>query len=208
MPLLSIDQKMSKGIHELVFATNNSHKLKEIKSTLGDALRILSLKDIGCFDELPETSATIRGNAIQKASYVFEKYGMNCFADDTGLEIDELKGRPGVYSSRFAGANASDSENVAKVLHEMKGIEKRAARFKTIMALITDKEQKYFEGIINGTIANETKGTGGFGYDPIFYPEGSEKTFAEMNVDEKNKISHRSLAIRQLIAYLNQAYIT
>ena len=174
---------------------------------LHGSIKILNLKDIGCYDELPETSTTIRGNAIQKAGYVFEKYGMNCFADDTGLEIDELQGRPGVYSSRFAGVHATDEENVAKALQEMKGMENRKARFKTIIALFTIKEQKCFEGVIDGLIVDEPKGTGGFGYDPVFMPAGCDLTFAEMSSEAKNRISHRSLAIRKLIEYLEQTYV-
>lgn len=197
---------MSRDFTELVFATNNTHKLKEIKAMVSGGVRILSLKDIGCYDELPETSNSIRGNAIQKASYVFEKYGMNCFADDTGLEIDALQGRPGVYSSRFAGVRATDEENVTKVLREMNGMESRKARFKTIIALITVMEQKYYEGIIEGLIATEPRGHEGFGYDPVFCPEGNEKTFAEMSGEEKNKVSHRARATQQLIDYLNRSY--
>lgn len=190
---------------KLVFATNNQHKLKEIKAMLKDSITILSLRDIGCDDELPETSATLTGNALQKANYVFEKYGMACFADDTGLEIDALGGRPGVYSARFAGLNASYQENVEKVLTEMKGVENRNARFKTVIALITENEQKCFEGVIEGEITIETKGKGGFGYDPVFLPIGTGKTFAEMTEDEKNKISHRGRALIGLIDYLGKA---
>lgn len=191
---------------QLVFATNNQHKLKEIKSMLNGTPTIMSLKDIDCLDELPETSSSLRGNAIQKARYVFEKYGVNCFADDTGLEIVALNGRPGVYSARFAGLQASDSDNVAKVLNEMKGIENRKATFKTVIALITDREEKSFEGMIEGEITKEPRGTAGFGYDPVFLPSGSSKTFAEMNEAEKNSMSHRSRALDKLISYLKEAY--
>lgn len=192
---------------QLIFATNNQHKLKEIKLILNSEVTILSLKDIDCSEKLPETSSSLRGNALQKANYVFEKYGVNCFADDTGLEIDALSGRPGVYSARYAGLQASDSDNVAKVLNEMKGVENRTAIFKTVIALITDREQKTFEGMIEGEITNEPKGTSGFGYDPVFIPAGSTKTFAEMSEEEKNGMSHRSLALEKLIVYLKEAYV-
>lgn len=190
---------------ELVFATNNQHKLKEINSMLNGTIKILSLKDIGCADELPETSTTITGNALQKAGYVFDKYGMNCFADDTGLEIEALGGRPGVYSARFAGLNASDEENVLKVLTELKGMPNRKAKFKTVIALITEKGHPCFEGIIEGEIITEPRGQNGFGYDPVFVPGGSDKTFAEMFEDEKNKISHRGRALARLVDYLDKS---
>jgi len=186
----------------LVFATNNQHKLKEIKSMLGEAVEILSLKDIGCYDELPETSSTLKGNSIQKATYVFEKYGAECFSDDTGLEIESLGGRPGVYSARFAGLHCSFEDNIEKVLTEMKGIENRRAVFKTVITLVTGKGTICFEGHINGEITRERLGLSGFGYDPVFLPEGSHQTFAEMNESEKNKISHRAKALEQLVAYL------
>ena len=192
---------------QLIFATNNQHKLKEIKLILNSEVTILSLKDIDCSEKLPETSSSLRGNALQKANYVFEKYGVNCFADDTGLEIDALSGRPGVYSARYAGLQASDSDNVAKVLNEMKGVENRTAIFKTVIALITDREQKTFEGMIEGEITNEPKGTSGFGYDPVFIPAGSTRTFAEMSEEEKNGMSHRARALEKLIVYLKEAYV-
>ncbi|MCX6291812.1 MAG: non-canonical purine NTP diphosphatase [Bacteroidetes bacterium] len=193
---------MSTETTKLVFATNNRHKLKEIRSMLSGRFEVLSLEDIGCEDELPETSATLEGNAMQKATYVFEKFGWNCFADDTGLEIVALNGRPGVYSARFAGANCNERENVEKVLIEMKGVQGREARFKTVIALIIGKERKYVEGVVEGTIALEPGGDGGFGYDPVFIPTGNSKTFAEMNPEEKNKISHRGKALEKLVEYL------
>jgi XTP/dITP diphosphohydrolase len=191
----------------LVFATNNQHKLKEIKSMVPDSISILSLKDIGCQEELPETSATLKGNALQKAKYVFDKYGMNCFADDTGLEIESLNGRPGVYSARYAGLNSSYDDNVSKVLNEMKGIENRKAKFKTVIALLTDHEEKCFEGIVEGEITENRRGDKGFGYDPVFLPSGSDKTFAEMTEAEKNKISHRGRALDKLISYLEEVNV-
>jgi len=190
---------------KLVFATNNKHKLKEIKSMLNDIIQVVSLADIGCTDELPETSASIRGNALQKARYIFEKFGMDCFADDTGLEVEALGGRPGVYSARYAGNNASSADNVTKLLHEMKGIENRKARFKTVIALITDHEEKSFEGIIDGVIADKPVGENGFGYDPVFIPDGSTIRFAEMSDEEKNKISHRKRALEKLVEHLKVA---
>lgn len=189
---------------KLVFATNNQHKLKEIRSLLKDDFEIFSLKDIGCDDELPETSWTLAGNALQKAQYVYDKYGMDCFSDDTGLEIDLLGGRPGVYSARFAGVNASSGNNIEKVLREMHDIENRKARFKTIIALITENGQKYFEGVIEGSITTDLRGNSGFGYDPVFIPDGSEKTFAEMGEEEKNKISHRARALEKLVGFLRE----
>jgi XTP/dITP diphosphohydrolase len=196
------------GKLSLVFATNNQHKLKEIKSMIPDSISILSLKDIGCLDELPETSATLRGNALQKAKYVFDKYGMNCFADDTGLEIESLNGRPGVYSARYAGLNSSYDDNVSKVLNEMKGIENRKAKFKTVIALLTDRVEKCFEGIVEGEISINKRGDKGFGYDPVFLPAGSDKTFAEMTEAEKNKISHRARALDKLISFFEEVNVT
>ncbi len=192
---------------KLVFATNNQHKLKEIKSMLAGSISILSLKDIGCTDELPETSTSLRGNALQKAKYVFDKYGMNCFADDTGLEIESLGGRPGVYSARYSGANSSYDDNVSKVLNELKGIENRNAKFKTVIALITDHEEKCFEGIVEGKMTEDRRGDKGFGYDPVFLPEQSDKTFAEMSEAKKNKISHRGRALVKLVSYLEETNV-
>jgi XTP/dITP diphosphohydrolase len=195
------------GKMKLVFATNNPHKLKEIRTMLEGSITILSLKDIGCDDELPETSPTLRGNAIQKAKYVFDKYGMNCFADDTGLEIESLGGRPGVYSARYSGVNSSNDDNVSKVLNELKGVEDRNARFKTVIALLTGQEEKCFEGIVEGKITEVRKGDRGFGYDPVFVPENADQTFAEMSESEKNKISHRRRALDKLVSYLAESNV-
>jgi XTP/dITP diphosphohydrolase len=191
----------------LVFATNNQHKLKEIRAMVPGSISIVSLKDIGCTDELPETSSSLRGNALQKAKYVFDKCGMNCFADDTGLEIESLGGRPGVYSARYSGLNSSYEDNVSKVLNELKGIENRKAKFKTVITLLTDHEEKCFEGIVEGEITVDRRGDKGFGYDPVFLPSGSDKTFAEMTEEEKNKISHRGRALEKLVEYLEKSQV-
>jgi len=187
---------------KLIFATNNKHKLKEVRQILGNKFNILSLKDIDCNEEIPETQNTIKGNASQKSRFVYEKYKIDCFADDTGLEIDALNGAPGVYSARYAGENCSFEDNVQKVLKELENIENRKARFKTVISLIINKKEYFFEGIINGTITTQKKGYDGFGYDPIFLPDGCAGTFAELPSDEKNKISHRGIATRKLIAFL------
>jgi len=189
---------------QLVFATNNLHKIEEITAIIGKQINILSLKDIHCFEEIPETKETIIENALEKAEYVNSKYGFNCFADDTGLEIEALNNRPGVYSARYAGENRSFENNMNKVLIEMKAIEKREACFKTAIALIINGEKHFFEGIINGTILKEKRGTNGFGYDPIFMPNGYNKSFAELSAKVKNEISHRALATNQLIDFLKK----
>lgn len=188
----------------LVFASNNEHKIKEIKSLLGDSFRLLSLHDIKISEDIPEEESSIEGNALAKARYVYNASGMNVFADDTGLEIAALDGLPGVHSARFAGENKDSSANIKKVLH-MLGLNKnREARFRTVIALILDKKEHLFEGIINGKIIFETRGTMGFGYDPIFVPEGKHLTFAEMDLNEKNTISHRAQAFNKLKEFLLQ----
>ncbi|HJH61201.1 MAG TPA: non-canonical purine NTP diphosphatase [Bacteroidetes bacterium] len=185
---------------KLVFATHNAHKLQEIKALLKN-LEVISLTDIGCKEEIEETAETLEGNAKIKANYVTEHYHLDCFADDTGLEVEALNGAPGVYSARYAGENCSYQDNVNKLLSAMEGIENRKARFRTVIALNLEGHQYYFEGIVNGTIIKEGHGTGGFGYDPIFKPEGYEQTFAEMPLELKNRISHRGLAIAKLIDF-------
>lgn len=190
---------------EIVFASNNKNKLEEIQSMLSGKFRIISLKDINCNEELPETSDSIEGNALQKARYVFENYGIDCFADDTGLEVASLGGRPGVYSARYAGPDCSAEENMDKLLYEMSGIKNRNARFKTVIALILNGEEKLFEGIVDGEITLSKSGKKGFGYDPIFIPEGSVNTFAEMKPEDKNLISHRGRAIKQFMKYINSS---
>ena len=188
----------------IVFATNNKNKLAEIREMLaGSGIEVLSLADIGCHDDIPETADTLEGNALQKARYIHEKYQMNCFADDTGLEVTALGGAPGVYSARYAGGKGHDSEaNMAKLLAELEGKADRTARFRTVVALITDDGEKLFDGIVTGCITEERRGGEGFGYDPIFRPDGYDKTFAELGHEVKNKISHRARAVAKLIDHL------
>lgn len=187
---------------ELVFATNNIHKLAELQAIIGNRFKLLSLKDIGCFEEIPEEQPTLEGNAHQKAKYIFEKYNYPCFADDTGLEIEALNGEPGVYSARYAGEEKSAEANMNKVLAKMSEINNRYARFRTVISLIIDGYEKQFEGIVEGNILEGKKGNSGFGYDPIFQPDGFDLTFAEMKLDDKNKISHRGRAVEKLVNYL------
>ena len=189
----------------LVFATNNAHKLEEIRAILGDKINILSLNDIDCHADIPETADTLEGNARLKAEYIYQHYGMDCFADDTGLEVEALNGAPGIYSARYAGRAGHDSEaNMHKLLSELEGKTNRKAQFRTAICLIEGGEEHLFEGIMRGTILQERRGTAGFGYDPIFQPEGYTETFAEMGNEEKNKISHRARAVQKLVEYLNQ----
>ncbi|GJM28636.1 MAG: non-canonical purine NTP pyrophosphatase [Cyclobacteriaceae bacterium] len=188
----------------LCIATNNEHKLKEVKAMLPDGYKLLSLKDIGCDIELPEEQTTIRGNAQQKASYVKVHFGVDCFADDTGLEVEALNGAPGVYSARYAGPEADDQENCKKLIQELTGEENRKARFRTVICLFRENEVHYFEGIVDGTITEEGIGVQGFGYDPIFIPDGYNQTFAQMSEQQKNQISHRGRAVRKLVDFLHQ----
>ena len=188
---------------KLVFATNNAHKLEEIRAILGDKVEILSLNDINSHADIPETADTLQGNAALKAQYIYENYGLDCFADDTGLEVEALNGAPGIYSARYADGEGHDSEaNMKKLLSEMQDKENRKARFRTVICLIEDGKEHFFEGIVNGSIIRERKGGAGFGYDPIFMPDGYSETFAEMGNDEKNKISHRARAVQKLCEYL------
>jgi XTP/dITP diphosphohydrolase len=188
---------------KIVFATNNSNKLKEVKALL-PSLEILSLQDIGCYDDIPETAETLEGNAHIKADYVTDRFGYNCFADDTGLEVDALHGAPGVYSARYAGEDADSENNMHKLLTELKLKVSRSAQFRTVVALNLDKRQFQFEGICKGEILTEKHGQQGFGYDPIFKPSGFETSFAEMTMAEKGTISHRGKAIQQLITFLKE----
>jgi len=188
----------------LCFATNNPGKIKEIKALVGDQYNILSLSDIGCTEELPETQDTIEGNSLQKAEFVWKKYNVNCFADDTGLEVLALNGAPGVISARYAGEACNAEDNMAKLLREMNGLKDRRARFKTCITLILDGSVNQFEGIVRGNILKEKIGTEGFGYDPIFKPEGYELSFAQLSMEEKNKISHRGRAVKALIDFLKR----
>lgn len=187
---------------KLVFATNNKHKIKEISSILNEEIDLYSLEDINCSDEIPETSDTIEGNALLKAQFIKEKYGYDCFADDTGLEIESLNNEPGVYSARYAGNDHNAENNMLKVLSKLSNIDNRRARFKTCIALIWNNKTYMFEGVIYGNITREKHGKSGFGYDPIFKPEGYEQTFAEMGEEIKNKISHRAIAVQKLITFL------
>lgn len=186
----------------LVFATNNAHKLRELREIAGDKFTILSLKDINCNEDIPETADTIEGNALIKANYIKDKYGYDCFADDTGLEIEALGGEPGVYSARYAGEDCNSENNMAKVLEKLQGEANRAARFVTFIALRQGNETTTFEGEVQGEILNERHGDGGFGYDPIFKPLEADCSFAEMTADEKNAISHRGRAVAKLFKYL------
>ena len=187
---------------KLVFATNNQHKLQEIKRVLGDSIELLSLSDINCFEDIPENQDTIEGNAAEKSFYIYNKFGFNCFADDTGLEIDALNGEPGVYSARYAGEEKSAENNMNKVLAQMVKIKNRKARFRTVISLVIDGREVQFEGVVEGQILEEKRGKTGFGYDPIFKPDESQLSFAEMPMDEKNEISHRGRAVRKLVEYL------
>lgn len=189
---------------QLIFATHNKNKIKEISGLINDKYRIISLEDINFFDEIPETATTIEENASLKSKFIYNKYKLPCFADDTGLEIEALAGKPGVHSARYAGENKNPDDNIKKVLSEMKNITNRKARFKTIISLIIEGKEKLFEGIIEGNIIEKAKGDKGFGYDPIFIPEGYAITFAEMPLELKNKISHRAIAVNKLVDYLNK----
>lgn len=192
-------------MNKLVIATNNAHKLSEIKAILGDQIEVLSLADINCFDDIPETAETLEGNALQKARYIYEKYDCNCFADDTGLEVTALNGAPGVHTARYAFPDRHDPKaNTLKLLSELEGIADRSARFRTVIALILDGQEYLFEGIVEGNIPTEERGTEGFGYDPVFAPIEIGKTFAEVGVDVKNEISHRARAVKKLTEFLLQ----
>ena len=188
---------------KLVFASNNAHKLSEIRAILGDRIEIISLSDLQCHDEIPETADTLEGNALIKARYVWEHYGLYCFADDTGLEVEDLGGAPGVYSARFAGEHASFEDNVSLLLERLSGVAApRRARFRTVIALIDEYGTHFFEGSVDGEITLERSGDHGFGYDPIFRPEGREETFAQLTEQEKNSMSHRGRAVQKLVRYL------
>ena len=188
---------------KFVFATNNAHKLKEVAAIVGHQIELLSLEDIGCHDDIPETSDTLEGNALQKAKYVYERYHIDCFADDTGLEVEALDGAPGVYSARYAGEGHNSEENIRKLLHELEGKDNRKARFRTVFALLINGKEHLFEGIVKGEIIATKRGTSGFGYDPVFVPEGFTQTFAEMSDAQKNKISHRAIGVNKLCKFLN-----
>jgi XTP/dITP diphosphohydrolase len=187
---------------KLVFASSNKNKIQEIQQLVPNTIQILSLEDVGCTEDIPETADTIEGNAILKANYVTEKYGYDCFADDTGLEVEALNGAPGVYSARYAGEQKDSNDNMDKLLSELKEKSNRKANFKTVIVLNLNGKQHLFTGIVNGKIIEEKIGTNGFGYDPIFVADGFDKTFAELNMEEKSTISHRGIAVKELIKHL------
>lgn len=187
---------------KFIFATNNAHKLDEVKAIVGEKIEILSLRDIGCQADIPETADTLEGNALQKARFVYDAYHQDCFADDTGLEVEALDGAPGVYSARYAGDAHNSEANMRKLLHELEGVENRRARFRTVFALILNGKEHLFEGIVYGRIDKVRHGTAGFGYDPIFIPDGYTQTFAEMGDALKNQISHRALGAQKLCKFL------
>jgi XTP/dITP diphosphohydrolase len=189
---------------KLVFATNNAHKLEELRAILGGTIEILSLADINCHADIPETADTLEGNARQKSLFIYEHYGLDCFADDTGLEVECLNGAPGVYSARYAGDGHDSQANMEKLLGEMKDKTNRKARFRTVISLIEKGEEHQFEGIVNGRIIEQKKGDAGFGYDPIFQPDGYDETFAELGNEIKNKISHRARSVASLCEYLSK----
>ncbi|WP_410880145.1 non-canonical purine NTP diphosphatase [Myroides sp. DW712] len=187
---------------KLIFASNNKNKIKEIKNQVPDSIEILSLEDIGCMVDIPETADTIEGNALLKADYIKRHYGFNCFADDSGLEVDALNGAPGVYSARYAGEDKNDQANNAKLLRELEGKSDRKANFKTVIALHYNGVQHLFTGIVEGEILKEEQGEGGFGYDPLFQATGMTKSFAQLTLEEKNAVSHRGRAVSQLVEFL------
>ena len=187
---------------KLYFATNNIHKLKEVQEVVGDSFQIESMRSLGINEDIPEDQQTLEGNALQKARFLYDRIGESCFADDTGLEVDALNGAPGVYSARYAGEAKNSLDNMALLLKNMSGIQNRKARFRTVIALILDGKEYLFEGIVNGTITEEPRGTAGFGYDPLFVPDGYSTTFAEMDSEAKNAISHRGRAVEKLAAFL------
>ena len=187
---------------KIVFATNNAHKLEEVAAILGESYEVMSLREIGCEADIPETADTFAGNALQKAKYVKEHFGYDCFADDSGLEVDVLDGAPGVYSARYSGGGSE--ENMTKLLHNLTGKTERGAQFRTVIALLIGDDTHLFEGIVRGTIIKERRGEGGFGYDPIFVPDGYDKTFAELGSEVKNRISHRAQAVEKLAEFLNE----
>jgi len=189
-------------MQQLVFATNNAHKLEEVAAKLNGAIKLLSLNDIDFTDDIDETGTTFEQNASIKSHRIFNRYGLNCFGDDSGLEIDALSGEPGVYSARYAGEHGNHAANNQKVLESLQNVENRRARFRTVISLIWEGEEHFFEGVVEGTIRKTLTGTAGFGYDPIFEPEGYTQTFAEMTMDQKNAISHRARAVEQMVLFL------
>jgi XTP/dITP diphosphohydrolase len=192
-------------MQRLVFATNNAHKLEEVAAKLAGKIQLLSLNDIGCTDDIEETGTTFNENASMKSHYIFKKYRLNCFGDDSGLEIDALNGEPGIYSARYAGEHGDHAANMTKVLRKLEGETNRRARFRTVISLIWNGQEYFFEGSVEGTVRTEQSGAEGFGYDPIFQPDGYKVTFAEMSLQQKNAISHRAIAADKMIAFLQIA---
>ncbi|MBO7427090.1 MAG: non-canonical purine NTP diphosphatase [Paludibacteraceae bacterium] len=190
-------------MEQLVFATNNPHKVDEVRNKLSGLFEIRTLSEIGCVEDIPETSDTLQGNAAQKSHYLHDRFHCDCFADDTGLEVEALNGAPGVYSARYAGPGKDSEANIDKLLSELEGKENRRARFRTVISLILNGQEHFFEGIVSGTILTERHGSNGFGYDPVFQPDGYDCSFAELSMDEKNKISHRGRATEKLIQFLS-----
>lgn len=191
---------------EICLATNNAHKVEELQHLLGNKIKLKTLKDIGCFDDIPETGSTFEENSLQKAQYVWQKYGISCISDDSGLEVDALNGEPGIYSARYAGEHGNHAKNIEKLLAELNNKENRNAQFRCVITLLLEGNIHQFDGIIRGEITDEITGNGGFGYDPIFKPEGYKKTFAEMTMEEKNPISHRGLAVEKLQIFLSNSH--
>lgn len=189
-------------IMKIIFATHNPNKLREIQEMIGNSYQVLGLNDIDCHEEIPETAETLEGNALIKSSYVYDHFNMNCFSDDTGLEVASLDGAPGVYSARYAGEACKAEDNMQKLLEELQDVENRDAQFRTVISLIIDGKKYFFEGVVKGEITTQKSGQDGFGYDPIFQPKGFNKTFSEMSSTEKNEISHRGIAVRKLIDFL------
>lgn len=195
---------MNSNLPEIVFATNNPHKLEEARAILAGMVNVLSLEQIGCHDDIPETAETLAGNALIKARWINSKYGVDCFADDTGLMVDALDGAPGVYSARFAGEHCSPADNIRLLLEKLNGVDNRSAKFSTVVALILDGREHLFEGSVSGHIAKDLKGAAGFGYDPVFVPENSDISFAEMKPEDKNSISHRGRAMAKLAEFISK----
>ncbi|MGZ3765511.1 MAG: RdgB/HAM1 family non-canonical purine NTP pyrophosphatase [Mucilaginibacter sp.] len=188
---------------KLVFATNNRHKQEEVAAKINHEIQLVTLEDIGCFEDIEETGSTFEENASIKSRFIFDKYQLNCFGDDSGLEVDALNGEPGIYSARYAGEHGNHKANIQKVLEKLQGVEIRSARFKSVISLMWNGKEYFFDGTVEGTIRHEPAGTGGFGYDPIFQPDGYSVTFAEMSLEEKNKFSHRGRSVEKLVRFLN-----
>jgi XTP/dITP diphosphohydrolase len=201
--------RLPNSLNVLCIATNNVHKINEIRTIIDSKIKLVSLEEINCPEELPETSDTIEGNSLQKAKYVFDKFKIPCFSDDTGLEVEALEGAPGVYSARYAGEHKSSEDNISLLLKNLESKSNRSARFRTVITLLgIENDAVFFEGIVNGRITQERRGISGFGYDPVFIPDGYQKTYAEMTLQEKSSFSHRAIALKKLEHYLKNVAIT